>query len=54
MAEQLMELIGVKVPPEMKRQLEKMAETERRPMSMMTRVLLEEAMQARAKKGKKQ
>lgn len=53
MAEELMELIGVKVPPDMKRQLEQMAEDERRPMSNLTRMLIEEAIRARSKKSGK-
>lgn len=53
MPDEIMELIAAKVPPQMKKQLEQIAESERRPMSMMTRMLLEEAIAARAKKAAK-
>ena len=53
MPEEIMELIAAKVPPEMKKQVEQLADTERRPISMMTRLLLEEALSARAKKAAK-
>lgn len=54
MAEELMELIGIKVPPNMRSAIEELAEADRRPMSSMARILLEEALAARGKKGKKQ
>jgi len=54
MPEAIMQLIGIKVPPEMCKRLEELAEADRRPLSAMARLLIEEALAARAKKAKKQ
>jgi predicted transcriptional regulator len=48
-----MEILSARLPQDLMEQLSQIAETERRPISMMTRLLLEEALAARAKKAKK-
>jgi len=47
MADELMELIGIKVPPSMRLKIEDLAEADKRPLSSMARILLEEAIDAR-------
>jgi hypothetical protein len=46
--------ISAVVSSQMMQDIERMAEQERRTVSFMTRILLEEALAARAKKAKKQ
>lgn len=53
MPEAVMELIGIKVPADMRKQLEELAESDKRPMSAMARILIEEALIARSKKAAK-
>jgi len=49
-----MERVSTRLPPELISEVERLAESERRPVSMMTRMLIEEALAARSKKAKKQ
>jgi predicted transcriptional regulator len=44
------EVLAVRVPPSLKRQVKKLADTERRTMSNLVEVLLSEALQARQSK----
>jgi hypothetical protein len=46
------EFLAVRINPEMREALERLAEQEERPAGMMARILLREAMEAREKKGK--
>jgi predicted transcriptional regulator len=50
----VMERVSTRLPQELIVEVERLAEFERRPVSMMTRMLIEEALTARAKKAKKQ
>jgi hypothetical protein len=47
------EFLAVRINPEMREALERLAEQEERPAGMMARILLREAIEAREKKGKK-
>ena len=53
MPENLTEMVSIRLPEDMMQELSRMAEGERRPVSMMTRILLEEAIAARARKAAK-
>lgn len=53
MPEQYTEVASIRMPEEMMSDLAKLAESEKRPVAMMARILLEEALEARAKKSKK-
>lgn len=54
MAEQsATEYVSTRLTPELMNELEKMAEDERRSLSFMTRLLLEEAIAARVKSSKR-
>jgi hypothetical protein len=46
------EFLAVRINPEMRDALERLAEHEERPAGMMARILLREAIEAREKKGK--
>ena len=46
------EFLAVRINPEMREALERLAEQEERPAGMMARILLREAIEAREKKGK--
>lgn len=50
----VMERVSTRLPQELIGEVERLAESERRNVSMMTRMLLEEALAARSKKAKKQ
>jgi predicted transcriptional regulator len=53
MPENLTEVISIRLAPNFGEQLEKLAEAERRPVAMMARLLMEEALSARARKATK-
>jgi len=46
------EFLAVRINPELREALERLAEQEERPAGMMARILLREAIEAREKKGK--
>lgn len=48
-----MERVSTRLPQELISAVERLAESERRPVSMMTRMLIEEALAARTKKAAK-
>ena len=48
-----MELIAIRVPEEMKKKLEKIAEKEHRPLSNLVRLILMEWLEKHEKKPKK-
>ena len=47
-------LIGVRLEPELMAEVEKAAEEEDRPLAMMARILIREAMASRKKEGENQ
>jgi hypothetical protein len=46
-------LVGLRLPEEVRQQVQDMADGERRSLSQMSAILIEEALQARKEKGKK-
>lgn len=48
------EYMNIRFTQPLRESVEQLAETERRPLSMMARILIEEALAARSKKAKKQ
>lgn len=53
MTEQATSYLSTRIAPEIMGKITKLAETERRPVSAMARILLEEALDARGKSKKK-
>lgn len=51
MPENMTEVASIRMPEAMMEELSKLAEAEKRPVAMLARILLEEALAARARKA---